>query len=83
MLLASITSPSLADGLLIASALPMTPNMAIVFTATARGDEAVAVFNSAISNLMGVFVTPSLVLMYLGQENSIDIVNVFVKLIIR
>jgi len=57
--------------------------MAIVFTATARGDEAVAVFNSAISNLMGVFVTPSLVLMYLGQENSIDIVNVFVKLIIR
>jgi sodium/bile acid cotransporter 7 len=57
--------------------------MAIVFTGTAGGDEASAVFNSAISNLIGVFLTPALVLMYLGNDKSIKIVDVFVKLIYR
>ncbi|GMI06190.1 hypothetical protein TrRE_jg5675 [Triparma retinervis] len=83
MLILSITSSDLADGFLVASCLPMTPNMAIVFTGTAGGDEAAAVFNSAVSNLVGIFLTPALVLMYLGSGASIEIIDVFLKLVYR
>ncbi|GMH52253.1 hypothetical protein TrRE_jg10864, partial [Triparma retinervis] len=61
------TSENLADGLTITSCLPMTINMVIVLTKSAGGDEASAVFNAAFGNLLGVFLTPALVLMYLGE----------------
>jgi sodium/bile acid cotransporter 7 len=77
------TSQNLADGLTITSCLPMTINMVIVLTKSSGGDEASAVFNAAAGNLMGVFLTPALVLMYLGESEGIDIGTVFLKLAVR
>ena len=74
------TSQNLADGLTITSCLPMTINMVIVLTKSSNGDEASAVFNAAAGNLMGVFLTPVLVLMYLGESEGINMGQVFLKL---
>ena len=78
-----VTSDELADGLIITSCLPMTINMVIVFTIAGGGDEASAVFNAALGNLMGVFVTPALVILYLDESNSISLLDVLFKLAVR
>ena len=58
---------SLADGMVIASCLPITINMVLVLTSSAGGDEGAAIFNAAFGNLVGVFLTPALILMYIGM----------------
>jgi sodium/bile acid cotransporter 7 len=78
--------PSLADGMVICACLPMAINMVQILTKTADGDEAAAIFNAAFSNLAGVFLSPLLILAYLGvsgNDNEVDIVAVFYKLFIR
>jgi len=80
---AGVLARNLADGMVICACLPMTINMVLVMTKSAGGDEAAAVFNAAFGNMLGVFVTPLLILMYLGQEGSVDIEKVFVKLSLR
>mmetsp|Transcript_9937 Transcript_9937/g.19819 ORF Transcript_9937/g.19819 Transcript_9937/m.19819 type:complete len:412 (+) Transcript_9937:361-1596(+) len=77
------TSDNLAEGLVITSCLPMTINMVIVLTKSSGGDEASAVFNAAFGNLLGVFVTPPLVLMYLGESDDINFTTVLFKLSVR
>lgn len=77
------TSDNLAEGLVITSCLPMTINMVIVLTKSSGGDEASAVFNAAFGNLLGVFVTPPLVLMYLGESDDINFATVLFKLSVR
>jgi len=39
-----------------------------------------AIFNAAFGNLVGVFLSPALILMYLGVQGQIDLGNVFMKL---
>ena len=56
----------LADGMVVAASLPMTVNMVIVLTKSSGGDEACALLNASLGNLLGVFVTPALLLLYLG-----------------
>lgn len=73
----------LSDGIVIGASLPMTVNMVIVFTKSAGGDEAAALLNASLGNLMGVFVTPALIMLYLGQESNIDFGAVVLKLCYR
>ena len=51
---------------MVAACLPMTVNMVIVLTKASNGDEACALLNASLGNLLGVFVTPALILGYLG-----------------
>jgi sodium/bile acid cotransporter 7 len=84
--LAAVMGPSfqtLADGMLVCSCLPMTINCAIILTQTAHGDEASAIFNSALGNLVGIFLSPILILGYLGVSGEVDIVRVFSQLCAR
>mmetsp|Transcript_18930 Transcript_18930/g.54555 ORF Transcript_18930/g.54555 Transcript_18930/m.54555 type:complete len:478 (-) Transcript_18930:23-1456(-) len=74
---------ALADGMVIGCAVPMTINMVLVLTKSSGGDEASAVFNAAFGNLTGVFLTPVLILGYLGVSGDIDLVSVFYKLGLR
>jgi sodium/bile acid cotransporter 7 len=76
-------SQSLADGMTICASLPITINMVLVLTKSAEGDEAAAIFNAAIGNLVGVFLSPALILMYLGVSGQIDMGDVFFKLGVR
>ena len=81
--LGNIIGQDLADGMAIAASLPMTINMVLVLTKAAGGDEAAAIFNAAFGNLVGVFLSPVLILGYLGVSGSIDLANVFYKLALR
>lgn len=74
---------SLADGLVISASVPITINMVLVLTTSSDGDEAAAIFNAAFGNLVGVFLSPALILMYLGVKGEVDVGDVFYKLILR
>jgi sodium/bile acid cotransporter 7 len=53
--------PAIRDGFLYLCVLPSTVSTSVVLTAVAHGNTAGALFNAALSNLLGVFVTPILV----------------------
>ena len=74
---------SLADGLVASTSVPMTVNMVFILTKTAGGNEAAAVFNAAFGNMVGVFLSPLLILAYLGVRGGVDIGTVFYKLALR
>jgi solute carrier family 10 (sodium/bile acid cotransporter), member 7 len=59
-----------ADGMVICSCLPMAINMVFILTKTAGGDEAAAILNSSIANLIGIFISPLLILKYLGVTTT-------------
>ena len=76
-------SEALGDGLVVCACLPVTISMILVLTKTAGGDEASAIFNAACGNLVGVFLSPVLILGYLGVTGDIALFDVFYKLSIR
>lgn len=53
-------------GMLFLCALPATVQSAIAFTSIARGNVAAAICSAATSSLLGIFITPVLVLLMLG-----------------
>lgn len=75
-----VLNDALADGMVICSCLPIAINALIVLTASTGGDEAVAVFNTCFSNLLGIFVSPILILFYLGKSEAVDVKDIFVNL---
>lgn len=62
--------PRLATGLVFLSLLPSTVQSSIAFTAVARGNVAAAVCSAAVSNLLGIFLTPLLVAWALGGSGA-------------
>jgi len=78
-----VLGPSLADGMVICACLPVTINMVCVFTLAAGGDEAASIFNAAFGNMIGVFLSPLLILGYLGITGDINLGDVFYKLCLR
>jgi solute carrier family 10 (sodium/bile acid cotransporter), member 7 len=73
----------LADGMTVCACLPMSVNLVIVLTASADGDEASAVFNTTFSNVVGIFLSPALILGYLGSKADIKLGQVFYKLTLK
>lgn len=71
---------TLADGLVIVSCLPISINVSIVLSSASGGDLAAAIFHTAVSNVLGIFLSPVLILGYLGSEGSIPLGQVFMKL---
>jgi len=83
MAFCGILSQTLEDGMVICSCLPMTINMVLVLTKSAGGDEASAIFNAAFGNMIVVFLSPVLILGYIGITGEVNILSVFIKLVIR
>jgi solute carrier family 10 (sodium/bile acid cotransporter), member 7 len=73
----------LIHGMIICSCLPMAINAVIVVTKSSHGDDAAAIFNSAIGNLMGIFVSPFLILLFLGINSRMNSIDVLTKLVIQ
>jgi sodium/bile acid cotransporter 7 len=61
----------------------MAINVVIVLTTAAGGDEAAAIINSTIANLIGIFLSPALILLYVGTSGEVTLVEVFYKLTLR
>lgn len=66
--LAPLMGHELYLGMLFLCALPATVQSAIAFTSLARGNVAAAVCSAATSSLLGIFITPLLVMLLLGAE---------------
>ena len=76
----NLLSKGLCDGLLVVSALPTTVNMCVSLSVSAKGNEALAIFNAVIGNLAGVFVSPLLIMLLVGQTGSLPFVEQVVSL---
>jgi len=75
--------PSLLTGLVITSCLPTTVSMCVMLTQQSKGNEAAAVFNAASGNVLGVFVTPALIFLLVGEASNIDFATVLLKLALK
>ena len=73
----------LTDGMIVCACMPITVSMVIVLTKSANGDEAAAVLLAAMGSLLGVFISPTLILLYIGVQSQISMATVFVKLLLR
>ncbi|KAG7350452.1 bile acid:sodium symporter [Nitzschia inconspicua] len=71
---------ALVDGLLILTTLPTTVNMCIMLTSTSGGNTASSICNVVISNLLGIFVTPLLLLRFFGATIQLPFANMVLKL---
>ena len=78
-----VLQQDLADGMVVCACLPTTINMVIVLTKSANGDEPLAIINAAAGNMVGVFLSPVLILGYLGVKGDVDLISVFYKLALR
>ena len=74
---------ALADGMVACACVPLAINLVIVLTTNAGGDTAAAIFNAAFGNMVGIFVSPILILAYLGKNGSTSMADVFCKLALR
>jgi len=63
-------NPLLLSGLLFLTLLPSTVQSSIAFTAIARGNVAAAVCSASLSNLIGIFLTPLLVSLFIRVEGN-------------
>jgi sodium/bile acid cotransporter 7 len=63
-------NPLLLSGLLYLTLLPSTVQSSIAFTAIARGNVAAAVCSASLSNLVGIFLTPLLVALFLQVDTG-------------
>lgn len=75
LLFGSVLGPELTMGLLYVCMLPSTVQSSIAFTSIARGNVAAAICAASLSSLLGVFVTPLLVGLFVvggGMTGGLD-----------
>jgi len=70
----------LLDGILIMACLPTTVNMCVILASAAGGNVATALVNAVIGNIAGIFLTPALLLRFLGTSIDLPFVQMIVKL---
>ena len=78
-----LVSEDLMKGMIICSCLPMPTNMFIVLVNASNGDEANALFLATTVNLLGVFLTPLMILFYLGEKSDFDFISAYKTLGLR
>lgn len=76
-------SKALGDGMAICGCLSTTINMSVVMTIGADGDEAAAIFNATFGNIVGIFLTPFLILGYIGSSGGVPIGKTIYTLTVR
>lgn len=65
-----VVGPALANGLLFVSLLPSTVQSSVALTSVARGNIAGAITGATVSNVVGMGLTPLLVLAVMGREGT-------------
>ncbi|KAG8225802.1 hypothetical protein J437_LFUL005609 [Ladona fulva] len=69
-------------GLLTVSCMPPPVSSAVILTKAVGGNEAAAIFNSALGSLLGVVVTPLTLLYFLGMSTLVPLSNCMFQLIL-
>ncbi|XP_062612126.1 sodium/bile acid cotransporter 7-like isoform X1 [Saccostrea cucullata] len=70
----------LLQGLLVLGCMPPPVSSAVILTKAVSGNEAAAIFNSAVGSFVGIFVTPSLILLNVGSAVDVPVSSIFVQL---
>lgn len=71
-------------GIYFLAALPSTVSSSVVMVSMARGNIPAAIFNASISSLVGVFMTPIIMGLFLNATNAkLDLVQVIFDLILQ
>ena len=83
LIASEVLSEGMANGMVVCASLPMTISSVAVLTKISGGDEAAAIFNSACSNLVAVFLSPTLILLYVGVTGDVNVTQVFFKIALR
>ncbi len=72
--------PALGDGFLILACLPTTIASCVIYSRSANGNEAGALCNAVGGNLLGLFLTPLLIVLLLGTHGETPILAVLKQL---
>lgn len=83
LLKVNAVSEPLANGLVVCSCLSVSINVAIILTTNCGGDVASSIFNTAVSNVLGVVLSPLLILGYLGFTGDVDLPTVLYQLALK
>ncbi|KAJ3112398.1 hypothetical protein HK100_002351, partial [Physocladia obscura] len=76
---------TLAKGLILATCTPTTVSSNVIMTKNSNGDEAAALTNAVLGNILGVFISPPLIFRYVGTlttGSSLDYAATFENLVI-
>ena len=71
---------TLINGFIIVSCMPPPVSSAVILTKTVGGNDAAAIFNSALGSFLGIFVSPALILMTLGLSGDVPFFKIFAQL---
>lgn len=74
---------ALLDGFVILGCLPMTINMSYVLTLSSKGNSESSLFNATFGNILGIFLTPVLILLYLDKKGEVEYQDVLIKMTIK
>ena len=66
----------LLKGVLIVGCMPPPVSSAVIITKAIGGNEAAAIFNSALGSFLGIFVTPLLLFMIVGVSSSVPVAKI-------
>ncbi|KAI9179636.1 LRR receptor-like serine/threonine-protein kinase RGI2 [Blastocladiella emersonii ATCC 22665] len=80
--LMSLTSvnDALVAGFVVAVSMPTTISSNVIMTDAARGNEAVSLINATLGNILGIVVSPLLLLLYLGARTTINFVSILIDM---
>lgn len=71
-------------GIFYLAALPSTVSSSVVMVSVAGGNLPAAIFNASLSSIIGIFITPLWMSLFIGQTTeSIDLSNVVLKLCLQ
>jgi len=79
-LLPNFLPKALMEGILILTCLPTTVNMCVLLTGAAGGNVAASLANAVMGNMMGIFVTPALLMYFFGTAIELPFLNMVLKL---
>jgi sodium/bile acid cotransporter 7 len=83
LVMANMLDEALADGMVVCASLLMAVNVVIILSAATGADEAAAIFNATFGNIIGIFLSPVLILMYLGTTGNVSLGKIFSNLALR
>ncbi len=76
----SLIDVEIADGFCVLGCLPMTINMCYVLTSSSNGNDSAALFNATFGNIIGIFISPVLILGMMSVEGGVSYSAVILKL---